>query len=113
MLGVILVSIVLFFVINSFIANKATFKDIMFFLAIPFIVLIATRLLLRITELDATINLIILLSIILVTIFYVFVRSKSKFELSNKHAVIVSFVYFFSLWASEIISGLTMSLMFT
>ncbi|WP_206482919.1 hypothetical protein [Thalassotalea sp. G2M2-11] len=113
MLGIILVSIVLFFVINSFIAIKATFKDILFFLAIPFIVLIATRLLLRITELDATINLIILLSIILVTIFYVFVRSKAKFELSNKHAVIVSIVYFFSLWASEIITGLTMSLIFT
>ena len=71
-------------------------KDVLFFLAIPFIVLFATRLLLWITELNAIINLIILLSIILVTIFYVFVRSKSKFELSNKHAVIVSFVYFFT-----------------
>ena len=113
MIGVILVSIVLFFVINKFAAGKTTFKGVLFFLAIPFLALFTTRMLLWITELDATINLAILLSIILVTIFYVFIRSKSKFELSNKHAVIVSFVYFFSLWASEFLSGLTMALLFT
>ena len=113
MIGVILVSIVLFFVINKFVVDKAKFKDVLFFLAIPFLVLFATRLLLWITEFDATIDLVILLSIILVTIFYVFARSKSKFELSNKYAVIVSFVYFVSLWASEVLSGLTTSLMFS
>ncbi|TWX57789.1 hypothetical protein [Colwellia hornerae] len=113
MIGVILVSIVLFFVINKFAVEKTTFKDVLFFLAIPFLALFTTRLLLWITEADAIVNLAILLSLILVTIFYVFMRSKSKFELSNKHAVIVSFVYFFSLWASEFLSGLAQVLMFT
>jgi len=114
-IGFVLTSIVLYFIIYRLVEDKASanFKAVMFLVALPCVALISVRFILNIIETDATASLIILLSALFITIIYIFFSSKRKFKLSNIYAGIVSIVYFASIWASEILHGVIMGAVFT
>ncbi|MCP4483446.1 MAG: hypothetical protein GY823_02625 [Flavobacteriaceae bacterium] len=115
MIGIVVASIVLYFVIYRLVEDKAlaNFKSILLLVLLPCLSLIALRLLLKSMDFTPTVSLILLLSAFALAIIYIFKLSKSKFKLSNIQAASVSVVYFFSIWVSEILHGVIMAVLFT
>ena len=115
MIGFVLTSIILYFIIYRLVEDKgsANFKAVMLLVALPCITLILIRFILNIIETGATANLVILLSALLLTIFYIFYASKTKFKLSNMYASIVSIAYFVSIWTSEYLHNAFIGAVFT
>ncbi|MCO4798724.1 MAG: hypothetical protein KC484_05895 [Colwelliaceae bacterium] len=114
-IGIVIASIILYFVIYRLVKDKelANFKSIFLLVAIPGVILIALRLLLKAVDVNATISLIVVLSSLLLSVLYVFSASKIKFKLPNTEAVTISVVYFFSIWASEMLHSAIMGAVFT
>ncbi|WP_206486181.1 hypothetical protein [Thalassotalea sp. G2M2-11] len=115
MIGLVLASVILYLIIYRIVEDKVSvnFKDVFLFVALPCIILISLRFLLKAVELSALNSLILLLSALALSVIYVFFKSKAKFRLSTVQATGVSTAFFLSIWFSEILHGYLMMIMFT
>ncbi|MCP4986805.1 MAG: hypothetical protein GY928_12370 [Colwellia sp.] len=115
MLGLIIASIVLYFVIYRLVEDKAeaSFKSVLLLVLVPCLSVVILRGLLKVTGISSGYSLVLLLSALALAIIYVFIKSKIKFKLSNIQAASVSIVFFFSVWVSEILHGVIMGAVFT
>ena len=115
MIGIVVASIVLYFVIYRLAEDKsaASFKSVFLFVLVPCLFVIILRGVLLLADISPGLSLVLLLSSLALAIIYIFIKSKVKFNLSNIQAAGVSIVFFFSVWVSEILHGVIMGAVFT
>jgi hypothetical protein len=115
MIGIVVASIVLYFVIYRLVVNKslASFKSVLLLVLFPCLLLIILRFLLKTIDFTPTVNLAVMLSAVGLAVIYIFKASKIRFKLSYVQASSVSLAYFFSIWVSEILHGVVIAAMFT
>jgi len=114
-LGLVISSVFMYFVIYRLVNDKAeaSFKSVLLLALVPCLSVIILRVLLKLSGISSGLSLVLLLSALSFAIIYVFIKSKIKFKLSNVQAASVSIVFFFSVWLSEILHGVIMRLVFT
>jgi len=115
LLGIIIASVVLYFVLYRLVEDKRTVnvKSVLMLVAIPAVAIMLFRFLLNTFDTDPTINLVISLLALVISIIYVFFTSKAKFNLSNLPASGIAVTYFLSIWASEFLHSVIVALLFT